>query len=101
MTVADNQVEGTATAELRARRVDGTLCLTLGGDWLVNAPLPPLQDVSRQLAQTPKPDAVRFDATELGRWDSGLVTRLIDIYRDAQTHEVRFDDGGLPEGARR
>jgi len=57
--------------------------------------------VSHGLAQTPKPVAVRFEATELGRWDSGLVTRLIDIYRDAQAHAIPFDDSGLPEGARR
>jgi hypothetical protein len=46
------------------------LHLTLAGDWLVNAALPPLQEVNTAIAQT-KPNAIRFDATELGRWDSG------------------------------
>jgi phospholipid/cholesterol/gamma-HCH transport system permease protein len=37
----------------------------------------------------------------LGRWDSGLVTRLIEVYRDAQTRAIPFDDSGLPDGVRR
>jgi len=101
MAVQNNPVEGQRGAVLSARRVDDALCLTLAGDWHVNAALPSIQDVSHGLAQTPKPVAVRFEATELGRWDSGLVTRLIDIYRDAQAHAIPFDDSGLPEGARR
>jgi phospholipid/cholesterol/gamma-HCH transport system permease protein len=101
MTVHDDRAKQSGTAALRVHRVDNALCLTLAGDWLVNAALPSMQEVSRGLAQTPKPDAVRFDATELGRWDSGLVTRLIDIYRDAQAHAISFDDSGLPDGARR
>jgi phospholipid/cholesterol/gamma-HCH transport system permease protein len=101
MAVQNNPVEGQRGAVLSARRVDNALCLTLAGDWLVNAALPSIQDVSRGLAQTPKPAAVRFEATELGRWDSGLVTRLIDIYRGAQAHAIPFDDTGLPDGARR
>jgi phospholipid/cholesterol/gamma-HCH transport system permease protein len=101
MAVQNNPVEGQRSAVLSARRADNALCLTIAGDWLVNAALPPMQEVSRALAQTPRPDAVQFDATDLGRWDSGLVTRLIDIYRDAQAHSIPFDDSGLPDGARR
>ncbi len=99
MTLKDNRAEATAT--LGVHRVDDALALTLAGDWLVNAVLPSMQDVGRGLAQTPVPSAVRFDATALGRWDSGLITHLIDIYRDAQARAITFDDSGLPEGARR
>jgi phospholipid/cholesterol/gamma-HCH transport system permease protein len=101
MAVQDNRDEGHRDAVLSVQRVDNALSLTLVGDWLVSAALPSIQDVSHALAQTPKPDSVRFDATGLGRWDSGLVTRLIDIYREAQTYSIPFDDSGLPEGARR
>ena len=50
-----------------------------------------------------RPPRAPFDSTrpQLGRWDSGLVTRLIDIYRDAQAQPITFDDSGLPDGARR
>ena len=71
------------------------MCLAFGGDWLVKDPLPTIQEVRQLLTQSPSPRAVRFDASALGRWDSGLVTRLIDIYRDAQAHSIPFDDSGL------
>jgi len=98
MTNADS---ATKAAVLRVEQTDNTLSLAFAGDWLVTADLPSLQEVDRTLARTPSPSTVRFDASALGRWDSGLVTRLIDIYRAAEAHSVRFDDGGLPEGARR
>jgi phospholipid/cholesterol/gamma-HCH transport system permease protein len=97
----DNQVEGAGAAALRVDRVDNALSLTLAGDWLVNATLPSMEEVGRGLGRTPKPEAVRFDATGLGRWDSGLITHLIDIHRDAEARSIPFDDSGLPEGARR
>ena len=100
MTDADSTTEP-RTATLNVQQADDALCLALAGDWLVKDQLPAIDDVRRRLAQTPFPRAVRFDATALGRWDSGLVTRLIDLYRDAQARSIPFDDAGLPEGARR
>src|SRR5262245_4328133 len=96
----DDKAVGGAAA-LRVDRIDNAVCLTLAGDWLVNAALPSMQEVGNRLGQTPKPTAVQFDATELGRWDSGLITHLIDIYRAAEARSIPFDDNGLPEGARR
>jgi phospholipid/cholesterol/gamma-HCH transport system permease protein len=97
MAVLENPVEAT----LRVQRVDDGLLLALAGEWLVQGRLPSIEDVRRSLAATPGPVSIRFDTSRLGRWDSGLVTRLIDIYRDAQAHSVPFDDSGLPDGARR
>jgi phospholipid/cholesterol/gamma-HCH transport system permease protein len=101
MINTDNSVKAPHAATLRIDQVDSAMLLTFAGDWLVSAELPSIQEVGRGLARTPRPSAVRFDASALGRWDSGLVTRLIDIYRDAEAHTVPFDDSGLPEGARR
>ena len=101
MAIQDNPVEATQDATLRVERVDDGLRLAFAGEWLVQSRLPSAEDVRRSLAATPKPTAICFDVSGLGRWDSGLVTRLIDIYRDAQAHSVPFDDAGLPEGARR
>jgi phospholipid/cholesterol/gamma-HCH transport system permease protein len=101
MVVRQDSVEGSQAASIRVERVDGALQVTLAGDWLVGAGLPPVTEVNEALAREPGPSAVRFDPTGLGRWDSGLVTRLIDIYRAAQAHSVTFDDSGLPDGARR
>jgi phospholipid/cholesterol/gamma-HCH transport system permease protein len=101
MTRADNSTEAPKVATLRVEQADDGVCLAFGGDWLVKQPLPAIDDARRRFTQTPSPRAVRFDATALGRWDSGLVTRLIDLYREAQARSIPFDDAGLPEGVRR
>ena len=101
MAIQNDPVEATHAASLRVDRVDDGLLLAFAGEWLVQGRLPSTDDVQRNLAATPAPAAIRFDTTRLGRWDSGLITRLIDIYRDAQAHSISFDDSGLPDGARR
>ena len=78
-----------------------SLRVVLAGDWLLGGELPSSQPVSSAVARTPPPARVGFDTTAVGRWDSGLVTRLIDIHRDAEQHGVAVDDSGLPDGARR
>jgi len=90
-----------AAAALTCRRIDGDVEVALVGDWLLNQPLPSTEAVSVALAGESRPRTIRFDTAELGRWDSGLVTRLIAIYRDAASHGVTFDDASLPDGARR
>ena len=86
---------------LHSALADGALEIVLSGDWLLGGELPTTETVHAQLARTPRPGAVRFDTRRLGAWDSGLVTRLVALHRDAAAFDVAFDDSGLPEGARR
>jgi phospholipid/cholesterol/gamma-HCH transport system permease protein len=79
---------------------DDTLAVTLTGDWLLDADLPGVEPVIEQLQQTPAPAAVTFDASGLGEWDTGLVSRLVSIRRSAEANSVPVDDSGLPDGAR-
>ena len=101
MSNVDEPIKLPRAATLDVRQVDAALRVTLTGDWLVSAELPSTQQVGRALTRTPGPSSVGFDTTALGRWDSGLVTRLIDVYRDAEAQAIVFDDRGLPDGARR
>jgi len=78
-----------------------TLAVRVSGDWLLAADLPRAENVLELLREEPGPEAVTFDTRELGDWDTGLITALITIYRAADINDIRFDDGGLPEGARR
>ena len=79
---------------------EDTLAVGLVGDWLLGAALPDIGPVLERLGNTPAPASVRFDASELGAWDTGLVARLVSIRRDAEANGVPIDDSGLPEGVR-
>ena len=98
---ADDPTPVQDAATLTFRRTDRDLEVTLAGDWLLSSALPTAAGVNAALAGDAPPQTISFDTSALGRWDSGLVTRLIAIYRDATMHGVTFDDSALPDGARR
>ena len=77
----------------------GELVVSIAGDWLLGAELPPVSPVLGELVSDTRPAAVRFDTDELGAWDTGLVKALVGIRRAASDAGVSFDDSGLPEGA--
>ena len=79
---------------------ENSLAVTLTGDWLLDAPLPDIGPVLLRLQESPAPANVRFDASELGDWDTGLVARLVSIRRDAEANDIPVDESGLPDGAR-
>lgn len=84
-----------------AYRDGGELTVTYQGDWLLTADLPDYREVLERLRDDPAPKRLTFDSTGLGEWDSGLVTSLTAILREAREQDVDVDGSGLPEGARR
>jgi phospholipid/cholesterol/gamma-HCH transport system permease protein len=88
------------TGNLFRRSPDGTLCLAMVGEWLAgNLPLS-LQAVDTEFA-TASTTRLVFETGALGRWDSGLLTFLIKLKGFCDEKGVTFDDGNLPDGARR
>jgi phospholipid/cholesterol/gamma-HCH transport system permease protein len=79
----------------------GTLLLRLVGDWKLKAGLPTAAAVERQFDQTKQLRRLRFDAAELGSWDSGLLAFLVALQDVCQRHGLEFDTAGLPQGARK
>ena len=79
----------------------GSLAISLAGDWLLNSDLPAPESVLDRLSQTPKPTSVTFETELLGDWNTGLVKALIAIVQTARANGVEIDDSGLPTGARR
>lgn len=86
------------------RRHDGTLTVELAGDWeLTNAAPRFGQLVPNGAGQGPdgpheRPiTAVDFDVTELGTWDSGLLTFLFQALSHCESHDIEFREGNLPE----
>ncbi len=89
------------TPELRVSRDGDELHVSFVGRWRLDSDLPPADAAVDQLRSSPLPGAVRIDASELGAWDSGLLTRLVAIRRAAIAAGVRFDGHGLPQGIAR
>jgi phospholipid/cholesterol/gamma-HCH transport system permease protein len=92
----------TMSAELH--RSDGTLIVELTGNWeLTNAAprfgrlLPNEAPGQLDGAHEPPARAVDFDATSLGRWDSSLLTFLLQAMRYCEAHDLEFREGNLPE----
>ncbi len=87
--------------ELSVRREEaGTLVVRLAGSWSLEAGLPPLADVERELSGT-TPAVLQFDTRDLAAWDSSVLAFLAGTSKLARRHSIPVDRSGLPEGLRR
>jgi phospholipid/cholesterol/gamma-HCH transport system permease protein len=78
-----------------------TLLLRLGGDWQLRSGLPTSAQVDQQLGAKPAARRLKFDAAQLGNWDSGLLAFLVGVQDLCKTRGLVLDAGNLPEGASR
>lgn len=76
----------------------GRATLRLAGGWKIQAQLPAIEDVDRGLR--PEIKQLGFDSSNLGAWDSGLVTYLTGIIDRCQGQGIEVDQSGLPDGVR-
>ena len=83
------------------RREDDTLLIRLGGAWSLELGIPSTATVERELAASPAPKRVAFDASEPGRWDSALVTFVAKVNELCRARGIPADHSGLPAGLRR
>jgi len=84
------------TAEL-VRQHDGTLLVRLGGAWRLGSSLPPSKPLEDALRGTP-PRSLRFDASALEAWDTGLLTYLDRVAGLCTERDVALEHDGLPPG---
>ena len=82
------------------RLTDDTLHLRLRGDWLAGHLPLPLHDVEAAMEEK-NPATIHFETEDLQNWDSGLLTFLIALKKLCEARKIAFDDGNLPDGARR
>ena len=75
----------------------GCQVLTLSGDWIAQSGgIPSLGEASFAHG-----DALTFDTTRLGRWDTGLVEFLWDAKLAAAQAGLAIDSANLPDSARK
>ena len=79
------------------RTTDGVLLVGMAGDWVARSGIPGLGAIAKELAGGGI-TALAFDASGLGRWDSGLVALLFKSYDLCEKNHVEFRTETLPAG---
>lgn len=78
-----------------------TVTLTVSGDWSIRHGLPSLAELGRVLTPPATVRRVVLKATELGHWDSALMTFLFAVAMLCGEHGVVAEMGSLPPDVRR
>ena len=63
--------------------------------------MPKAETVQQRLENNPAVRRLVFDTPEAGRWDTGLLTFLLNIRNYCAGHNITLNRDGLPEGAQK
>ncbi|MCK9603748.1 MAG: ABC transporter permease [Candidatus Omnitrophica bacterium] len=77
------------------------LHLKLSGDWQISVGLPAVDEVTSQFALHRDTKQVTFDFSEVSKWDSGLVSFLLDLVNECERRDISVVREGLPEGVQK
>jgi len=80
------------------RTAGGALRVRLSGDWITGAALPGLEVIEKNLAANAGVTDLTFDTSQLGRWDSRLVTFLFKCHELCVKNHIEFRTETLPAG---
>jgi phospholipid/cholesterol/gamma-HCH transport system permease protein len=96
-------LEKTETEQGRVsfHRSGDTLVVGLSGPWHLAQDIPSPALLSHEITANNPPKRLAFDATQLTRWDSGLVAFLVEAYELCRQHSIVDDPSGLPNGLKR
>lgn len=83
------------------RSPEGALQVRLSGAWGLNEGLPAIEPVRKEFASEPPPSQVDFDVANLSRWDSNVLTFLVQVDELCTERGVTMNRGSLPDGLRR
>lgn len=73
--------------------------IALAGDWIAQVQRPTADKILHKLGKSSFSE-IGFDTTELGQWDSLLLTFLTAVENGGKASSVRIDRQGLPAGIR-
>lgn len=91
----------TSSAFLEMERSGAAVFLNIAGDWIVGSRIPSPTDVENEFKAGDEPLQVGFKTERLQRWDSALLTFLVDVSGICLNRGIPVEMGGLPEGAQR
>ncbi len=84
-----------------ARGADATLVLQFSGEWRLRHGLPNTDSLERELKTNGQARRIAFETTDLGDWDSGLLSFLVRTIELSKAQGIEVDRAGLPSGVRR
>jgi phospholipid/cholesterol/gamma-HCH transport system permease protein len=88
--------------EMSVERLGLETCrLRLAGSWRLRDHLPPASEVLTQVRSLAGVRRVSFDTTQLGTWDTGLLTFLRHLIEDGARAALDIDRSGLPTDVER
>lgn len=78
-----------------------TLQVNLSGEWSISSSTPSLDEVAAQFTAHSDITRVTFNASQLSKWDSSLVSFLLRLIRDSGHKNIQVVTEGLPQGAQK
>ncbi len=92
----------TPPGELRVQRAaSDRLQILLSGSWRLGEAPPSADDVQREFERAPEVRSAELDASQVGDWDTGLLTFLVGLERLCADRKIDLEKNGLPQGAMR
>lgn len=79
----------------------GDITIKVVGDWSIQQSQPADAILDRLNRQKPTVRSLSIDASELGKWDSALLSFLYGIVSFCARNKIAFSPASLPENARR
>ncbi|WP_136806980.1 MlaE family ABC transporter permease [Desulfosediminicola flagellatus] len=77
---------------------DNVLKLVLSGQWNLGQNLPSTEEVLQHLGSSAV-EQIIFDSKDISGWDSGLLTFVKRLRKQAEEKAIPLDISGLPQGA--
>jgi len=98
--MTDNAEHAPGRLEI-GRTEDGTSLVRVSGDWLLRTGLTSAESVLADLEPGTAPDRIVVDLSGIGRWDSALVSLMVQLKRSCEGRSIEVEPRDMPEGLRR
>jgi phospholipid/cholesterol/gamma-HCH transport system permease protein len=93
-----NGAEGTAGDFEVGRTEQGSLIVRLSGDWILRRGMTSAERILGDLDLEGGTGPVVVDGSGLGRWDSALVSVLVQLRQTCEARGIVVEPRGIPEG---
>jgi len=73
----------------------------IAGDWVAGGGCPTAESIEKELSADGAVKALEFDASSLGKWNSGLMTFVVRCLELCRRSQIEFRAATLPAGVRK